>query len=95
MSGLEIPNFPDDITMNIYAKPGTKIKVTEQTAQNGLLGDIEKVKKFLNIEKSYTVAYTEIGQSRTNVYLQELPGESFNSVNFTEVETEEKTNEIL
>ena len=95
MSDLEILNFPDDITMNIYAIPGTKVKVTEQTAQNGLLGDKEQVQKLLDIGKIYTVAYTEVGQSRTTVYLQELPGEKFNSVNFIEVETEAKDNEIL
>lgn len=95
MSNLEIPNFPDDITMNIYAKPGTKVKVTEQTAKNGLLGDKEQVQRLLDIGKEYTVAYTEVGQSRTIVYLQELPGERFNSVNFIEIEAEEKNNEIL
>lgn len=82
---LEIPDFPDDNTMNIWAHPGTKIKVTEQTVQNEYLGDQEAIKKWLEIEKVYTVAYTEVGQSRTSVVLQELPERKFNSVNFVEV----------
>lgn len=84
--------FPENITMNIYAHPGTKVKVTEQTAQNGYIGDQEAVKKWLEIGKVYTVAYTVVGQSRTSVTLQELPERSFNSVNFIEIETEEKEN---
>lgn len=82
---LEIPYFPDDKTMNIRAHPGTKIKVTEQTAQNGYPGDQEAVKKWLEIGKVYTVTYTEVGQSRTAVVLQELPEREFNSVNFVEI----------
>lgn len=82
---LEIPDFPGDKTMNIRAHPGTKIKVTEQTAQNGYTGDQEAVKKWLEIGKIYTVAYTIVGQSHTAVVLQELPERSFNSVNFVEV----------
>lgn len=82
---LEIPDFPDDKTMNIRSHPGTKVKVTEQTAQNGYIGDQEAVKKWLEIGKVYTVAYTEVGQSYTSVVLQELPERRFNSVNFVEV----------
>lgn len=82
---LELPDFPDNKTMNIRAHPGTKVKVTEQTAQNGYKGDQENIKKWLEIEKIYTVAYTEVGQSHTSVILQELPEKRFNSVNFIEV----------
>lgn len=84
-SSLEMPDFPENNTMNIRAHPGTKVKVTEQTAKNGYLGDQEAVKKWLEIGKVYTVAYTVAGQSHTSVVLQELPGRSFNSVNFIEI----------
>jgi len=82
---LQIPDFPEDKTMNIRAHPGTKVKVTERTVQNGYTGDQEAVKKWLEIRKIYTVAYTEVGQSYTSVVLQELPERKFNSVNFVEV----------
>lgn len=81
---LEIPDFPDDKTMNIRAHPETKVKVTERTAQNGYTGDQEAIKKWLEIGKIYTVAYTEVGQSYTSVVLQELSERRFNSVNFVE-----------
>jgi hypothetical protein len=84
-NGLEIPDFSDDKIMNIRAHPGTKVKVTEQTAKNGYPGDQEAVKKWLEIGKVYTVAYTVVGQSHTSVVLQELPKRSFNSVNFVEI----------
>lgn len=74
-------------TMNIHAQPGTKIKVTEKTAQNGYEGDKEKVQKYLSIGKTYTVGYTQVYGWCTDVYLQELPGKAFNSVNFTEEES--------
>lgn len=72
-------------TMNIWALKGHIVKVTEATVNNGYDFDSEKVKKNLEIEKHYTVKYTNVGQSSTQVVLQEFPDLKFNSVNFVSV----------
>jgi len=51
----------------------------------GYTSDKEQVAKLLEIEKIYTVDYTNVGGSHTDVYLEEFPSESFNSVNFVDV----------
>ena len=62
-----------------------KIKVTEETVGCGYNIDQEYVKKFLTINKEYTVDYTTVGGSHTYVYIKEIPDISFNSVNFADV----------
>ena len=45
----------------------------------------EKIKKYLEFGKEYTVDYTDVDSSSTDVYLQEFPDLSFNSVFFEDV----------
>lgn len=71
--------------MNIYATSGHKVKVTEETATWGYDSDEEIVAKYLEVEKEYTVDFTDVGGSHTSVYLKEFPNISFNSVNFVDV----------
>ena len=68
--------------MDIYAKEGYKVTVTEQGIQNGYSRDVEKAKKYLEVGKVYTVKETEVGAWRTEVVLKELPDIRFNSVHF-------------
>ena len=72
-------------TMCIYAPKGHKLKVTEQTFNNGYDLDKELITKYLEINKEYTVNFTNIGQSHTDVILKEFPDIAFNSVNFIDV----------
>ena len=49
---LEIPDFPDDNTMNIWAHPGTKIKVTEiiysiAIGLEYILEELQKIRRLL------------------------------------------------
>ena len=67
--------------MNIYATPGSRVRFLDE---NG--NDCDKVKalKFLKRGKVYTVASTDVESWHTDVYLREIPGESFNSVMFAD-----------
>jgi hypothetical protein len=69
--------------MNIYAIKGHKVKYL---GING--GDYarEHANKHLEIGKEYTVDHTDVGQSSTSVYFEEVPNQSFNSVMFEDVE---------
>lgn len=71
--------------MNIYAIEDHKVKVTEESANNGYELDVEKVKKHLETGKEYTVLYTVIEDYHTIVKLKEFPREFFNAVNFEDV----------
>ena len=71
--------------MNIYALEGHKVKVTEDTMNNGNNCDKNKIKKLCELNKEYTINFTNVGSWSTAVYLKEFPGESFNSVNFEDV----------
>lgn len=78
--------YPLGMSMNIYAKTGHEVIVTKETLKNGLEEDIEKVKRLLSKSRIYTIERTEVGGSRTRVFLKEFPGIPFNSVNFEDVE---------
>jgi len=83
---IKINNPPTRESMNIYAKPGHEVIVTRETSKNGYTEDKEKIKRLLSLSKVYTVEGTEVGGSRTRVFLKEFPGVPFNSVNFEDVE---------
>lgn len=68
--------------MDIYAKKGHKVIVTEQGMRNGWKSDEENVAKHLKVDGIYTVERTEVSSWSTAVYLQEIPGVRFNSVHF-------------
>jgi hypothetical protein len=71
--------------MNIYALKGHKVKVTEDTKNNGHDHDKEKVRKYLKLNKEYTVKITNVGGWKTFVYLEEIGDVAcFNSVNFVD-----------
>lgn len=68
--------------MEIFALKGYKVKVTEKTKNNGYQYDVNKVKEHLELNEIYTVEKTVVDNFNTDVYLQEIPGIRFNSVNF-------------
>jgi hypothetical protein len=72
--------------MNIYAKNGDKVIVTEDTIHNGYDSDEELAKKHLKIGGIYTVESTVVENYSTTVYLKEFPTIDFNSVNFDDYE---------
>jgi len=65
--------------MDIYSKHGTKVIFDSPT--NGYPHQQENAKKHLIVGKVYTVDFTEVHSSSTDVYLVGVPG-SFNSVLF-------------
>lgn len=72
--------------MNIYAKQGHKVIVTEHTIDNGNEIDMQLAKKHLKVGGKYTVASTQVHRWRTLVYIQEIPNIGFNSVNFIDAQ---------
>jgi hypothetical protein len=71
--------------MNIWAISGHKVKVTEETIQNGRSYDQENIIKYLEPYKEYEVDFTDVHGSSTDVYLKGFPDIYFNSVNFIDV----------
>jgi hypothetical protein len=62
--------------MNIYALEGFKVILRFGSTASGW----EKARKLLDFGTIYTVEKTEVHNSHTDVWLKEVPGESFNSV---------------
>jgi len=77
--------------MDIYAKKGHKVRFT---GKGGYEMENKYANSILEPNKIYTVNHTEVGQSYTSVYLEEIELvrmngekdlESFNSVMFEDV----------
>jgi hypothetical protein len=69
-------------SMNVYAKRGFKVIVTEGSAERGHDSDVAKITNLLEVGKVYTIDYTRVYPCHTTVRLEEVPGVDFNSVNF-------------
>ena len=69
--------------MNIYALEGHKVRFDNPTS--GYEYDQKQAAKYLQIGKEYTIDYTNVENSSTDVYLKEFPNISFNSVMFEDV----------
>lgn len=83
--------------MDINSKPGSKVKVTKETSKHGYNYDKEQVKKYLKINKEYTIDFIDIHNWSSEVFLVEFPGISFNTVNFVNAEhtTENKNSPVI
>ncbi len=68
--------------MNIYAKSGHKVVVTERGMRSGYEAHIATAKQHLTVGQVYTVDHTEVGDFHTDVFLKEIPGVAFNSLHF-------------
>lgn len=68
--------------MNINSKNGDKVRVTRESIKNGYSGVRRHAMKHLEVGKEYTIDYTIVYESVTDVYLKEIPNEVFNSVSF-------------
>lgn len=65
--------------MNIYAGRGTKVVFT---GRGGYSHDKREAHRYLKVGQIYTVDHTDVGFSRTKVYLIEVPGRYFTSTMF-------------
>lgn len=70
------------MSMDIYAKPGTKVVFT---GLNGRDSDQQSARKVLVIGKTYIVKHIEVGSWQSDVYLEGFD-RSFNTVMFIEEE---------
>ena len=71
------------MSMNIYSQPGTQVVYANVTA--GWDYDQEQAQAYLVPNTIYTIAATEIDDSRTLVLLEEVPDVWFNSVLFDDL----------
>jgi len=76
---LSIGNWVDD-TMSIYSEEDDL--VVYKYPNNGYDHDQQTARKYLNIDQVYTVDFTDVHSSSTDVYLKDFPNVSFNSVQF-------------
>lgn len=74
--------------MNIYAMPGDLVKYL--FSNKGDHFDIRNGLRYLEEGRTYTVDYTEPWSIHTNVFLKEVPGVSFNSVQFEDLTEPER-----
>lgn len=65
--------------MDIYCNKGHKIVFL---GKNGWDGEAEEASRYLTVGEVYTVDYTVVHSWTTDVYLEEFPKRSFNSVMF-------------
>jgi len=72
--------------MYCYDASGCKVKITEESAKKGNAWDEKEIKKYLEIEKEYTVDHTWLSSKNNFVYLKEVPGISFNAKIFVDAE---------
>lgn len=73
-----------DDTMDIWAESGTRVRFSYPNA--GYPSDVRKAASLLTVENIYTVDGTVVDSEGTRVFLQEVPGVSFNSVQFSTLE---------
>lgn len=71
--------------MDIYAKEGTKVIVTEDSIKNGYDYVEEHAREFLKVGETYTIKETVVSGWYTDVYLEEFPKEKFSSVSFDDI----------
>jgi hypothetical protein len=69
--------------MNIYALKGHKVRC--ENLSGGYWNHQDVAKLHLIIGNIYTVDRTKVGNSHTDVYLEEIPNVNFNSVFFEDV----------
>jgi len=71
--------------MDIYAKEGHRITVTDETINYGYNHHKETANKYLKAGNIYTVDHTDVDGWHTDVYIKEVPGVAFNSIHFEDV----------
>jgi len=71
--------------MTIPNLKGHKVKVTEATIKNGWDYHKKHVEKFLKVGEIYTIERIELHDWHTEVWLQEIPNEVFNSMLFEDI----------
>ena len=77
--------------MNIYSLEGQKVKLS--TLEAGYSYQKEIVSNNLKLGEIYTVDFTVVHSSSAEVYLKEFPSISFNSVFFSDVKKQPKTDD--
>lgn len=72
------------MSMDIYTKPGALVKYANPHA--GYACDQETAAKYLVYGSNYTVAYTDVHNWHTDVFIEGFDGIRFNSVMFEDAE---------
>lgn len=78
--------------MNIYAIKGHKVRV--KTYDAGYEYQEKLIRDNLKLGEEYTILRTEVASSYTEVFLEEFPDISFNSVFFEDVVTQSEEDDM-
>jgi len=70
------------MSVDIRTKKGQRVAVTKESIKNGIALDKALAQRYLTVGRVYTVDRTEKAASHTRVWLKEIPGVTFNSVQF-------------
>ncbi len=82
--------IPFDDTEKGGPLPGTHVRVTEESALNGLEWNRKVLNHYLELGKTYIVKRTQVYEWDTQVYLEGFPSEvGFNSRNFVVISEED------
>ncbi len=71
--------------MSIYALPGHKVKLKENYMMMGYGHDKDNIQRHLKLGEIYTVEETMVFSSTSYVYFEEVPGISFNPIQFDSI----------
>ena len=72
------------VPMGLGTPPGKKVRYC--CPFNGWDWDQKSARKHLVLGAYYTVAHVEVGDCQSEVWLEEFPGQSFNTVLFSEAQ---------
>jgi hypothetical protein len=71
-------------SMSVWTPPGHKIKC--EYLKSGMKEDKDHANQYLILGEIYTVKKVEVSNSISEVWLKEIPGTSFNTVHFSNVD---------
>lgn len=73
------------MSMDLKTKPGAKIVVTSESIRNGTEEDKANASLYLKPKKRFTLRKIQVHDWHTDVWVEEIPGVKFNSVQFENI----------
>ena len=71
--------------MSLETKPGVKLLVTSESIKNGTDDDKVNADLYLRPKRKYTLKKIVVHDWHTDIWVEEIPGVKFNSVQFENI----------
>lgn len=68
--------------MSIFAPPGHQVRLSAGFRHSGYADERARAQQYLQVGTVYTVKRTRVYNSHSTVELEEVPGQSFNTIHF-------------